>query len=28
VWVDAQRREWVDRHERLDDHLRRLTTEP
>jgi DNA-binding transcriptional ArsR family regulator len=27
AWVDAQRREWVDRHERLDDHLRRQTTE-
>ena len=23
-WVDARRREWVDRHGRLDDHLRRL----
>ncbi|MDH6291968.1 ArsR/SmtB family transcription factor [Rhodococcus opacus] len=28
AWVDAQRRAWVDRHKRLDDHLRSLTTEP
>lgn len=28
AWVDSQRREWVDRHDRLDDHLRHLTKEP
>jgi DNA-binding transcriptional ArsR family regulator len=24
AWVDARRREWVDRHNRLERHLRRL----
>jgi DNA-binding transcriptional ArsR family regulator len=23
-WIDARRREWVDRHNRLEQHLRRL----
>jgi DNA-binding transcriptional ArsR family regulator len=26
-WIDAQRREWVDRHGRLEGHLRRLAEE-
>ncbi len=28
AWVDSQRREWVGRHERLDEHLHNLTKEP
>jgi len=24
TWIDAQRREWVDRHDRLSHHLARL----
>lgn len=27
AWVESQRREWIDRHERLDGHLRSLTEE-
>ena len=27
AWVDARRQEWVDRHHRLEQHLRRLTGE-
>lgn len=27
TWVDARRREWVDRHERLGAHLARLREE-
>jgi DNA-binding transcriptional ArsR family regulator len=27
AWIDAQRREWVDRHDRLEQHLRRLAEE-
>jgi DNA-binding transcriptional ArsR family regulator len=27
AWVDTQRREWVDRHGRLEEHLRRLAQE-
>lgn len=26
-WIDARRREWIDRHTRLEDHLRRLAEE-
>ena len=26
-WIDDRRREWVDRHGRLDAHLRRLAEE-
>jgi DNA-binding transcriptional ArsR family regulator len=27
AWIDARRREWVDRHNRLEQHLRRLAEE-
>jgi DNA-binding transcriptional ArsR family regulator len=27
TWIDAQRREWVDRHDRLGQHLARLQEE-
>jgi DNA-binding transcriptional ArsR family regulator len=27
AWIDARRREWVDRHNRLEQHLRRLAQE-
>ena len=27
AWVDARRREWVNRHNRLEQHLRRLAEE-
>jgi DNA-binding transcriptional ArsR family regulator len=26
-WIDARRREWIDRHARLADHLRHLAEE-
>jgi DNA-binding transcriptional ArsR family regulator len=25
AWIDGRRREWVDRHSRLEQHLRRVT---
>jgi DNA-binding transcriptional ArsR family regulator len=27
AWIDGRRREWVDRHNRLEQHLRRLAEE-
>jgi hypothetical protein len=27
TWIDAQRLEWVARHDRLTEHLRRLDQE-